>query len=166
MSEVLEAPLTAFTAETGREAGLRSAEVARLKAQELENLRLILATKPIEQKPEPITVQPEVQRQVELANELLAHAHAELKRLTEDDYGFCETCKRHGADAKEQSALLREIRGLMEHLCRLHNIAQAPTSKLTQARAQPRRALPEPTLAQPVEVQPPIELDKGKPNTP
>lgn len=94
----------------------------------------------------------EVSRQIDLANELVAHARAQLKAITEDCYGFCPECKRHGADAKEQAALLRELRGLMEHLCRLHNIAQAPTSKALPARSRSTQA---PPIPQPVAVQTP-----------
>ena len=161
MPEVLEPPST-FTPhftdpENARQAGLRSAELAKLKAQELENLRLIFATKPIETIDPKQPVDQEVQHQLDLANELIAHAHA---RINDKDDHYCEECERGGIDDKSKASLIREIRGLMEHICRLKNIAQAPTSKLSAPRTQPRRAMPEPAEPQPVVVQ------TDKPSTP
>lgn len=148
MPEVLDPPFT--DPNKAREAGLRSANLRQQQAKENEVLRLLLSQKPTEELSPPKPVNEEVNRQIDLANELVAHAHAQLKAITEDHYGFCPECKRHGADAKEQAALLRELRGLMEHLCRLHNIAQAPTSKVNPKASPTRtRATPEPTLATP-----------------
>lgn len=150
MPEVLERDTT-FTSETAREAGLRSAHVAKLKAQELENLRLILSTKPLEKTQsapqDPPAVEREVQEQINLSNELITHAR---ERIKDDSADYCEHCKRSGIDDKSKAALMREIRGLMEHLCRLHNISQAPqskpTSKPTATRARP---FPEPVPSEP-----------------
>lgn len=149
MPETLGAPASTFTPhfadpENARQAGLRSAQLAKERQQELDNLRQIIATKPLADIQPPKPADLEVQQQINLTNELITHARKELARLQDDEYGYCEACKRHGGDAKEQAALLRELRGLMEHMCRLHNIAQAPTSKAQQPR-QARQALPEPT---------------------
>lgn len=150
MPEVLEPPSTAFTPETAREAGLRSWEATKQRNQELENLRTLLATTVIEPpKPTPI-VEREVQRQIELTEEQVARVRI---LLNDDKVCYCDTCKRGGLDGKERAALLRELRGLLEHLCRLHNIPQAPTTK---AITKPPRQAPLP-MPRPVAV---AEQDK------
>lgn len=155
MPEVLESPLRTFIdPNKAREAGLRSAELRQQQARENEVLRQLLADKPIPEPPKPVNE--EVNRQIDLANSLLAHAHEEIDRMADDSYGFCEHCKRHGANAKDHAALLREIRGLMEHLCRLHNIPQAPTTKHTPAksRSTPQAVAYSLPVAQPTDAKP------------
>lgn len=114
--------------EFARLAGMKSGEMAKAKAQELANLRTILATTqvlpPDPQADLPAVVQLEVAQQLNLTEEQIAYTRAELNRMNEADYGFCKECKRHGADGKERAALLREMRGLMELRLRLRGIGE------------------------------------------
>ena len=142
MAEVLDAP--PFTdPNKAREAGLRSAELRKQQATENETLRALLSTKPITDFQPTKPVNEEVNRQIDLCNEQIARTR---ERLNDDKAHWCEHCERGGVDDKARAALLRELRGLMEHLCRLHNIAQAPTSKVTQTKQRRPEPMPEPTL--------------------
>lgn len=150
MPEVLELP--PFTdPNKAREAGLRSAELRKQQATENETLRALLATKPITDFQQAKPVNEEVNRQIDLCNEQIARVR---ERLNDDDFGYCEHCNRSGMDDKARAALLRELRGLMEHLCRLHNIPQAPTTKATPTKPRRTDPMPEPTVPQSVVVQP------------
>lgn len=136
------AHLTPFDTQTGRIAGLRSAEV---RLELLEKGRAF--TEAAKEAQEPTEVQLEVQRQIELTNEQVARTR---DRLNDDKAYFCEHCERGEIGDKDRAALLRELRGLMEHLCRLRGVSQAPqskpTSKPTATRARP---FPEPVPSEP-----------------
>jgi RNA polymerase-binding transcription factor DksA len=131
--------------ENARQAGLRSAQLYKERQQELENLRHIIATKPLDAIRPPNEADLEVQQQLELTEEQIAHTRAELNRMSEDDYGFCPQCKRHGADGKERAALLRELRGLCELRLDLRGISRPGQTKPSAAPRQSRQHWPEPT---------------------
>lgn len=135
--------------ENARQAGLKRAEMAKQEHQELENLRLIISTKPLEQihQPQaPNLASIEVEQQLALTEEQIAHVRAILNDTKQH---YCEHCERGGLDGKERAALLRELRGLLELRLDLRGIpkpahakAQAPKA-VKAARAEPI-ALPQP----------------------
>lgn len=148
MPDVLEQPKTEQIAkpfvppftdpEFARLAGQRSSEAKRERAQELENLRALLA-KPIEppqERPnEPLIVQQEVSQQLELSQEQIARTRT---RLNSDDCGD-----------KERAGLLREMRGFMELRLRLRGIGEPGRVRPAQEPARGRRTVG--PIAQPID---------------
>ena len=139
------APLTAqlipFDSELGRQAGLKSAQV-RLELMENGRRYQQAEQRVVEQgEQEQATHQKEVQRQIEITNEQVSLTRA---RLNDTKSHFCEHCERGGLGDKERAGLLRELRGLLEHLCRLNNVPQAPQQKVGPSRTprQPAPCLP------------------------
>jgi hypothetical protein len=153
MAEVLERTYVFDNPEKAREAGLRSAEIRR--AQLIERAAKYQEAK---QAKEPTVVELEIQQQLELTEEQIAHTRA---LLNDDKACYCAECERGGIDGKERAALLRELRGLCELRLDLRGISRPGQTKPSAAPRQSRQHWPEPTpLPAPI---PPVVVEQPKP---
>ena len=147
----LTAQLTPFNSETGRLAGLRSAEVHLELLENGKRFKEFVGKLDSEKTAEQAEVQNEVRRQIEVSDEQLERTRA---RLNSDDCGD-----------KERAGLLRELRGIMEHLCRLRGIGEPGRLRpVNEPARQPRRSAPIEPIAMPTTSSVPTSPAEPEPN--
>lgn len=126
------------TPEKASAAGKRSGEARRERAM----AKQVNGTNPIE----PDAVQVALNGQLKLVAEQIAHTR---ELLNDDDYGYCEHCKRSGIEPHHRAQLLKALDALALWQRKLLGIADPGPRKPAPEPRQPRRteALPMPTPA-------------------